>query len=129
VQDVVHEPLSIREDHMRMTMQQTQQVVDGYLDALLTHRDFASYFSDDVVVALEGTDQRFTGRDTARDWIVAAHSLGEVKLRSQFTGEGHAAAEAEFIRKDGGSIPYAVIYDLAGGKITALRLYFTAPVQ
>ena len=44
-------------------------------------------------------------------------------------GEDHAAAEAEFVRKDGISVAYSAIYDLAGGKITALRLYFTGPVQ
>jgi ketosteroid isomerase-like protein len=114
---------------MAMTTQQTQQALDEYLHALLNHGDFASHFSDDVVVTVEGTDQRFTGRNAARDWITAAHSLGEIKLHKQFTGEGHAATEAEFIRKDGRSVPYAVIYDFAAGKITALRLYFTGPVQ
>jgi hypothetical protein len=114
---------------MAMTTQQTQQALDQYLAALLNHGDFANHFSDDVVVTLEGTDQRFTGRNAARDWIAGAHSLGEIKLHKQFTGEGQAAAEAEFIRMDGRSVPYVAIYDFAAGKITALRLYFTGPVQ
>jgi len=70
-----------------MTTQQTQQALDQYLHALLNHGDFASHFSEDVVVAVEGTDQRFTGRNAARNWITAARSLGEVKLHRQFTGE------------------------------------------
>jgi hypothetical protein len=44
-------------------------------------------------------------------------------------GETHAVAEAEFVRKDGTSVPYSVIDDVAAGKITALRLYFTGPVR
>ena len=50
-------------------------------------------------------------------------------MRNTFMGETHAVAEAELIRKDGILVPYSVIYDLAAGKITALRLYFTGPVQ
>jgi hypothetical protein len=44
-------------------------------------------------------------------------------------GETHAVAEAEFVRTDGISVPYSVIYDVAARKITALRLYFTGPVR
>jgi hypothetical protein len=33
------------------------------------------------------------------------------------------------VRKDGISVPYSVIYDVAASKITALRLYFTGPAQ
>ena len=44
-------------------------------------------------------------------------------------GETHAVAEAEFVRTDGILVPYSVIYDVAAAKITALRVYFTGPVQ
>ena len=57
------------------------------------------------------------------------HAVGEIKVRNTFIGETHAVAEAEFVRKDGILVPYSVIYDVAAGKITALRLYFTGPVR
>ena len=50
-------------------------------------------------------------------------------MRNTFMGETHAVAEAELVRKDGVSVPYSVIYDVAASKITALRLYFTGPAQ
>ena len=114
---------------MAMSVQQTQQTMQAYGNALVGHGDFAQYFGDDVVCTLEGTDQRYEGREAVRQWLTGAHSLGEIKLRSLVSGEGHAAVEADFIRKDGHRVPYAVIYDLAYGKLTALRLYFTGPVQ
>jgi hypothetical protein len=91
--------------------------------------DFAQYFNDDVTLSVEGTAHRYHGREAVRQGITGTESLGEAKLRSLFWGEGHAAAEADFIRKDGNHVPYSVIYDLANGKITALRLYFTGPIQ
>lgn len=113
---------------MAMSAQQTQQIMQAYADAF-GHGDFAQYFSDDVLFSVEGTDQRYQGRDAVRQSIEGSHSLGEAKLRDLFSSEGHATAEADFIRKDGGVVPYSVIYDLADGKITALRLYFTGPIQ
>lgn len=108
----------------------TQQTMQGYMDALLSHGDFAQYFSDDVVCTVEGTDQRYQGREAVRQWIEGAHSLGEVRLRGEpFLTETHAVAEADFVRRDGKVVPYSVIYDLADARITALRLYFTGPVQ
>jgi hypothetical protein len=117
---------------MAMSVEQTQQAIQAYGEALLNHGDFAHYFSDDVlctVEGIEGTAQRYQGRDAVQRWINAAHALGEIRLTSSFAGEGHAAIDAEFVRKDGVVVPYAVIYDLTDGKITALRLYFTGPVQ
>lgn len=114
---------------MSMSAQQMQQTMQAYTDALFHHGDFAQYFSDDVVCSAEGTDQRYQGREVVRQWLEGSHSLGEIKFRDLFSCEGHAAAEAEFIRNDGRVVPYSVVYDLADGKITALRLYFTGPVQ
>ena len=115
-----------------MSVSQTQQSMQAYSDALLQHSGFAEYLSDDVVAKLEGVPgaaQEYQGRDAVAQWINAAHSLGEVKLRTMFSGEGHAAGEFDFVRKDGVAVPYSVIYDLANGKITELNLYFTGPLQ
>ena len=109
--------------------QTTAQTMNAYAEELLRHGDFAQYFTDDVVCTVEGTDQTYHGREAVRQWIDAAHSLGEVRVRNMFVGEGHATIEADFVRTDTVSVPYSVIYELADGQITALRLYFTGPVQ
>ena len=96
---------------------------------LLNRGDYSRHYSDDVVVEVRGTDQRYRGREAAKNWVEGIHAVGEIKVRNTFMGETHAVAEAEFIRKDGILVPYSVIYDVAAGKITALRLYFTGPVQ
>ena len=111
------------------SMRDAQQTMEAYVRDLLNHGDYARHFSDDVGVEVQGTPQRYEGREAVRQWIDSAHAFGEAKVRDLFTSERHAAAEAEFIRRDGVSIPYSVIYDLADGKITALRLYFTGPLQ
>ena len=112
-----------------MSLTETQRTMDAYVRDLMGHEDYSRHFSEDVVVEVCGTDQRYAGREAARAWIDGAHALGEIKIRDAFMGDEHAAAEAEFVRKDGISVPYSVIYDVAGGKITALRLYFTGSVE
>jgi len=107
----------------------TLEILDGYLEALMSHGDFAKFFSDDVVAKLEGTTpQIFTGKPAVRDWILSAHALGEMKVRDVFACRTHAGAEFEFVRKDGVRVPYSVIYDFRDDKITALKLYFTGPI-
>jgi hypothetical protein len=73
---------------MAMTTQQTRRTLDDYLDALLNHGDFASHFSDDIVVAVESTDQRFTGRGAARDWIEAALVYRMLKWGHEYVDKG-----------------------------------------
>jgi hypothetical protein len=112
-----------------MALIDTQQTMDAYFRDLLDHGDFSRHYSDEVVVEVRGTDQRYQGRDAAKNWVEGIHAVGEIKVRNTFMGETHAVAEAELVRKDGVSVPYSVIYDVAASKITALRLYFTFPAQ
>ena len=114
---------------MSMALQETRQALEQYLQALTSHDDFGEYFNDNVVVTFAGTDQRAEGREAATQLIVAAHELGDIRMGDVFVSERHAAAEADFIRRDGVTVPYAVIYDLDAGKITGLRIYMTGPVQ
>ena len=50
-----------------------RQVMRGYLDALVERADFPAYFTDDVVVSFEGTDQAAVGRDRAGQLIRFVH--------------------------------------------------------
>jgi hypothetical protein len=84
---------------------------DDYFRDLLNRGDYSRHYSDDV--AVRGTDQRYRGREAAKNLIEGIHAFGEIKVRNTFMGETHAVAEAEFVRKDGISVPYSVIYDVA----------------
>jgi hypothetical protein len=114
---------------MVMTMRPTEEVLRDYTEALLSHGDFAAYFTPDVVAVMEGLQpQRFEGREAVKTWIEGAHALGEIRPRSMFSCPDHAGSEWEFVRRDGVVVPYSVIYDIRGGQISALRLFFTGPI-
>src|SRR6476469_1715102 len=129
-----------------MSMQETEQTIRDYLDALLNGGDFAAFFADDVGWTTMETGEEIGGRQAVKDFIVALHSQwfqASPELRNVTAADGVAAIEAVFvgthIAEFAGvpatgtavSLPYSVSYDVAGGKIEALRAYFpiTALIQ
>jgi steroid delta-isomerase-like uncharacterized protein len=121
-----------------MSIEETQAVMDAYLAALVAREDIAPYFSDDVFFELVDVDQRVEGRDEVVDAIVVMHQQtfdAHPELTNLVIGEGTAAAEVVFVgtqMEDFAGIPatgqqvavpYAVFYDLADGKITALHIH------
>jgi steroid delta-isomerase-like uncharacterized protein len=120
------------------SLEETRTVIDAYLAALVARQDIASFFRDDVVLELVDVGQRIQGRDAVAGAILGwqqqsfdAHPV----LRSVIVGEGTAAIEAVFVGTQTGefagipasgkhvAVPYAVFYDVADGKITAVRIY------
>jgi predicted ester cyclase len=116
-----------------------QQVMQDYPDTLVKRGDFPAYFTDDVVATFEGTDQRAEGRDAAAQLIRYAHEVAfdaRMELKNLLTGEGKASIEADFAGTHTGEfaglpptgravrVHYSVHYDLSGGQISALRIYF-----
>lgn len=107
----------------------SEELLRKYTDALLSHGDFAVYFTENVVATLEGIEpQHFRGREAVRSWIESAHALGEIRPKTLFACETHVGSEWEFVRKDGVVVPYTVMYDVREGRISALRLFFTGPI-
>ena len=121
-----------------MSIEETQTVMDAYLAALVGRDDIAPYFSDDVVLELIDVDQRIEGRDEVVDAIVELHEQtfdASPEVTNLVIGEGTAAAEVVFVGTHTGdfagipatgkqvAVPYAAFYDLADGKITALRIH------
>ena len=97
------------------------------------------YFTEDVVATFEGTDQRAEGREAAGQLIRYVHENAfdaRMELKNLLVDEGKAAIEADFVgthtAEFGGiqpagravRVPYSVVYDLRGDKISALRIYF-----
>ena len=122
-----------------MSVQDTEQTIREYLDALLSGGDFASFFADDVRWTTMETGEEIRGRDSVEGFIIALHNQlfdARPELRNVTTADGVAAIEAVFvgthIAEFAGvpatgaavSLPYSVSYDVAGGKIEALRAYF-----
>jgi len=120
-------------------MSTERQVMQDYLDALVNRADFPAYFTDDVVAAFEGTDQRADGREAAGQLIRYIHQDAfdaRMELKNLLTDQGKAAIEADFTGTHTGEfagipatgrkvrVPYSVLYDLRGDQISAVRIYF-----
>lgn len=116
-----------------------RQVIQDYLDTLIKRGDYPAFFTDDVVVTFEGTDQRAEGREAAGQLIRYVHEVAfdaQPELKSLLVDAGKAAIEADFagvhIAEFAGvqpagrhvRVPYSVVYDIRGDKISALRIYF-----
>lgn len=116
-----------------------RQVMQDYLDALIKRADFSSYFANDVVATIEGTDQRGDGREAAAQMIRYMHQQAfdaRPELKSLLVDEDKAAIEADFVGTHTGEfagvqptgravrVPYSVVYDLRDNQISGLRIYF-----
>jgi predicted ester cyclase len=116
-----------------------RQVMQEYLDTLVKRGDYPAFFTDDVIATFEGTDYRGEGRQAAGELIRYVHEIAfdaRPDVKNLFVDDGKAALEADFvgvhiaefagIQPAGREVrvPYSVIYDLRGDKISALRIYF-----
>ena len=116
-----------------------RQVMQDYLDALVKRADFPAYFADDIIASFEGTDQTAVGRDRAGQLIRYVHEIAfdaRAELKNLLVDDGKAALEADFVGTHTGEfagipptgrtvrVPYSVVYDLRGDKISGLRIYF-----
>jgi steroid delta-isomerase-like uncharacterized protein len=121
-----------------MPHQNTATIMRAYLDALIARGSFDAYLADGATFEIMGTDQKVQGHDAVRDTIVWLHTQAfdaHPKVRTLVAGDNQAAIEADFIGTHTGdffgvaatgrsvNIPYSMIYDIEGEKITALRGY------
>jgi predicted ester cyclase len=120
----------------RKTMQQ-------YLDALTARAEYGQYFTEDVVVTVEGFDQRAEGREGGEQLIRYLHENAfdaRAEFKNLLVDEGKAAIEADFVGTHTGEfagvaptgravrVPYSVIYDLRGDQISKVRIYLPLSV-
>ena len=116
-----------------------RKVMQEYIDALVKRADYPIYFTDDVVATFEGTDQRAVGREAAGQLIRYVHEGAfdaRPEVKNLLVDDGKAAIEADFVGTHTGEfagiqptgravrVPYSVVYDLRGDKISGLRIYF-----
>lgn len=121
-----------------MSIETTRETMAGYLDALVARGAFGKYFADDVTFAAMGGGEPVKGRAAVEEYIRYLHTVAfdaQPVVKAVFNADGHATLEAEFVGRHIGEffgvpasqhevrVPYAVVYDLRGAKITALRFY------
>jgi predicted ester cyclase len=121
-----------------MPHQTTATIIQAYLDALIARGDFAAYLAENATFEIVGTSLRAEGREAVRDTIVAMHTQAfdaNPKVKTVITGDDQAVLEADFVGTHTGeflgiaptgnpvNVPYCVVYDFNGDKITALRGY------
>ena len=126
-----------------MSVESTRQVLHAYIEALQARGEYGRYFSDDVAFELMGSGQRTAGPQAAEGTIRYLHEQAfdaRPELKNLLVEDGKAALEARFVGKHTGEfggkaatgnevdVPYSVIYDLDGDKITALRIYMPMDV-
>jgi predicted ester cyclase len=121
-----------------MTLEATAETTRSYLDAFLARGNFADYYTDEVTWTTVGADQELQGRQPVRDFLIWMHTQAfdaHPKVKTLVVGDGQAALEADFVGTHTGEflgipatgrsvqVPYCVVYDRQGDKITALRAY------
>jgi steroid delta-isomerase-like uncharacterized protein len=129
----------IERRELAMSLEETERVTRQYLDALVGGGDFASSFADDVVWTTMETGDQLKGRDAVAEFIITLHTRvfdASPELVNVVIADGVASVEAVFVATHTAEfagvpatgarvrLPYAVFYDVADGRITALRAYF-----
>jgi predicted ester cyclase len=120
-----------------------RQMMQHYVDDLIKRANFGQYYTDDVVLTVEGTDQRAVGREAAEQVIRDLHQNAfdaRPELKNLLVDQDKAAIEADFAGTHIGEfagvaptgravrVPYSVVYDLRGDQISELRIYFPMSV-
>jgi predicted ester cyclase len=125
-----------------MSAEDARRTMEAYVEDLLGG-PYKRHFSEDVVVTLVGTDEGAEGADEAAAWIDHLHKeafRARPELKSMIVDDGRAAAEFDFVGEHVGEfggvaatgrevrVPYGVVYDLEGGKISAVRIYLSMEI-
>jgi SnoaL-like domain len=121
-----------------MSEEQTLATMEGYIAALLRGDDFESFFAEEIVVTFVGIGRVVKGRTRGKQAInrlLYGQFKAELEIRHLIVGPGRASHEAALIGAqpwevaavppNGGSVDilHGVFYELADGKITALRVH------
>jgi steroid delta-isomerase-like uncharacterized protein len=121
-----------------MTIASTHDTMTDYLRVLVERGPYGEYFADDVTFTLMANGQEVRGKAGVEQFIRYFHEQAfdaDPVVRNVVATDGKAALEADFVGTHTGeflgvaatgrrvNVSYAVMYDLAGDKITALRAY------
>ena len=126
-----------------MSVELTRATLMAYLECLEQRGPYDRYFTDDVRFMIMGAGQDVKGKVAVEQFIRAFHEHmfdAHPKLKTTMVGDGLAAIEMDFVGVHTGefggvpasgnhiNVPYAVVYEIDGDKIAALRLYMPMDV-
>jgi predicted ester cyclase len=126
-----------------MSIEHTREAMTAYLQTLVERGTYGIYFAADVTFTMMGAGQVVSGQSEVEQFIRYFHEQAfdaEPIVKNVVVADGQAALEADFVGNHTGeflgvaatgrhvNVPYAVLYDLAGDKITALRAYLPMDV-
>lgn len=126
------------EHESSMTVDETRQVIDEYVSALLEGGDFGAYLHEEVVLVVMDNGDMIEGRDAVVEGITAWHTVAfdaDPRLSRAVVDEGSAALEMLFVGTHTGefggmeatgmsvSVPYTAFYSFEEGLISEIRLY------
>jgi ketosteroid isomerase-like protein len=110
-----------------MSFEETQRTIDHYFDLMSRDGDFGECYTADVTWTMTDTGDQVSGPPSVRDYLVALHTkMLDAPTRRIVVSEGHAYLEGDCLGAPTGTssrIFYCVAYDIADGRITAMRCY------
>jgi len=124
-----------------MSLERTQQVMNRYWNS--DHKD-VSMMADDVVFTHMATGDEHRGPEGVRhmlDYMYRQAFDATAEIHTRICSEGHAMIEAEFVGTHTGEfagipatgrkvrVPFCVVYDVQGDRITRGRVYMEMPVM
>ena len=130
------------QEESAMTAAETRETMEAYAAALLGGGAYETYFADDIVVTMTGVPGEIAGPAAAKAAIDAIHheqfdaqpEVDDPGRRRGHRRRSRRSSSAPTPASSPGSprpaqavaVPYSVFYELADGKITALRIYALA---
>lgn len=126
-----------------MSTEVTHEAITTYLRLLGERGPYGAYFADDMTFTLVWAGQEVKGQEAVEQFIRYFHEQAfdaQPVVKSLVVAGERATAEFEFVGTHIGeflgvaatgrqvNLPYAVVYDFAGDKITALRAYLPIDV-
>lgn len=121
-----------------MTLDETRQIMDDYLAALLEGGDFGEFLHEEVALVIMDNGDMLEGRDAVVEGIIQWHTVAfdaEPRVTRVTVDEGSAAVEILFAGTHTGefggiaatdaqvSVPYVAMYSFEDGLISEIRLY------
>ena len=110
-----------------MSLEQTQQIINRYVDLMGHGGDFAECYSADVTWTTTDAGQQVRGPSSVRDYIVALHNnMFDAQTRRIVVSDGHAYLEGDCVQAPSGAnsrIYHCVAYDIVDHRIAAMRCY------
>jgi predicted ester cyclase len=121
-----------------MSSQITEATIRAYVDELGQRGAYARFFAPDVSISMMGSEVGARGAAEVEQFIRYFHELAfdaQPVAKTMCFAEERAALELNFVGVHTGEflgvaatgrpvdVPYSVVYDLTGDRITALRVY------